>query len=83
MNRPAHRTHAPTNWVANPLGDVRQRMARALLGQAVSLVVNPKKITQGIVTDVLTGAEIPEIVVEGMRYKFNQILTTIPARLGQ
>ena len=82
MNYRAHRIDILSTGTPSSLGGVRQRIAKALLGQAVSLMVNPKKITQGIVTNVLIEADIPEIVVEGMRYKFNQILTACPAALG-
>ena len=81
MNRQTHRTNTSTNWMTNPLTDVRQRMAQALVGQAVSLV-DAKRIIRGIVTDVLAEADIPKIVVDGMGYNFNQVLTNVPVALS-
>jgi hypothetical protein len=54
-----------------------------MVGQAVSLVVDAKTIAHGVVTDVMAEAGIPEIVVDGMRYNFNQILTHVPAALSR
>ena len=82
MNRPTQQINATINWMNVPLNDVRQRMARALVGQAVSLVVDAKTIAHGIVTDVLAETDIPKVVVDGMRYNFNQILTNVPAALS-
>ena len=79
MKRPTHRINPPVNWIVSPLNGVRQRMAKALVGQAVSLVVDARTITHGIVTDVLAEPDVPQIVVGGMRYNFNQILTNVPA----
>jgi len=79
MNLDTHRTNTAGNWMTSM---VRRRMALALVGQAVSLVVNPRKIAHGIVTDVLTEADVPQIVVDGMNYSFNQILTHVPVPLS-
>ena len=68
-----------TQPVASSLDGVRNRMAQALVGQAVSLLVAPEIITKGVVTDVLAEADAPKIVVHGLKYNFNQILTSIPA----
>ena len=83
MNLDTHQTNTTRNRMTNELSIVRERMAWALVGQAVSLVVNPRKIARGIVTDVLAEPDIPQIVVNGMKYSFNQILTHVPAPLNQ
>ncbi len=83
MNHHTHRTDNSMNWMTGPLNSVRQRMAKALVGQAVSLVVTPQKITHGIVTDVLAETGIPLVVVDGATYNLNQVLTQVPAALGQ
>jgi len=62
----------------SPLGAVRQRMASALIGQAVTLAVDAKTVAHGIVSGVLTEKDSPKIVVDGARYNFNQILTHSP-----
>ncbi len=82
MTRPAYRTNIRENSFTAPINGVRQRMAEALVGQAVSLAVGPKKIAHGIVTSVLAEAGVPQIVVDGMRYNFNQVLTRVPAALS-
>ncbi len=82
MNRLMHQINIPTNRSTGLLASVRQRMAKALIGQAVSLMKDSKTIRHGIVTDVLAEAEVPQIIVDGARYNFNQILTNIPAALS-
>jgi len=82
MKRHKERTDISTNWMAGSLGMIRRRMAKALVGQAVSIAVDAKTIARGIVTDVLPEADIPEIVVEGTKYNLSQILTSTPAALS-
>ena len=62
---------------------VRKHLARALIGQAVDLLVDAHTIVHGIVSGVMTEAGIPKLVVDGTRYDLNQILTATPAFLGQ
>jgi len=62
-----------------PTDSVSDRLAKALVGQAVSLLVAPETITHGVVTDVLTEAGAPKIVVHGLQYPFSQVLTSVPA----
>ena len=72
-------TTVPQNRNMSRLNHIRQRMARALIGQVVSLTADRKTIVQGVVTDVLAEPEIPKIVVDGKGYNFDQILTHVPA----
>ena len=58
---------------------VRKHLARALVGQAVELLVDAHTIVHGIVTGVMTEAGTPKLVVGGTRYDLNQILTATPA----
>ena len=62
---------------------VRKHIARALVGQTVDLLVDAQTIVHGIVTGVMTEAGTPKLVVDGMRYDLNQILTAMPASLDQ
>ena len=73
------RTHISMTQLTDPADDVRSRMARALVGQAVSLLVAPEIIAKGVVTDVLPDVDAPKIVVHGSKYTFNQVLTSVPA----
>ena len=73
---------AARNLPTSRVNDVPTRIAMSLLGQAVSLLVDAKTITHGVVTGVLTDAEAPKIVVRGMRYDLGQILTTAPVAFG-
>jgi len=82
MIRPIHKTNGAGCLHANRLSDVHTRIAASLLGQAVSLLVDPKTTAHGIVTGVLTEADVPKIVVGGARYDLAQILTAAPASLG-
>ena len=58
---------------------VRKHLARALVGQAVDLLVDAHTIVHGVVTGVMTEAGMPKLVVAGTRYDLNQILTATPA----
>ena len=60
---------------------VRQHMAKALIGRAVDLRADPHTIVHGVVTEVLTEAGTPKLVVRGTRYDLGQILTAMPASL--
>ncbi len=62
---------------------LHRHLARALIGQSVELLVDAHTIVQGIVSGVLTEAGHPKLVVDGSRYELHQILTAIPATLGQ
>ena len=79
MNRLTHRVHTPNSRMTTQFTGIRQRMALALVGQAVSLAVDAKTIVHGIVTGVMAGVDVPEIVVNGTSYNYNQILTNVPA----
>ena len=63
---------------ARRFGELHHRIARSLIGRAVSLHVDAKTITHGIVTGVLNESGAPQIVVQGMLYNLEQILTSTP-----
>jgi hypothetical protein len=58
---------------------VRKNIARAMVGRSVDLFVDAQTVAHGVVTGVLTEAGMPKLVVDGMRYDLNQILTATPA----
>ena len=60
-------------------GAVRKNIARAMIGRTVDLLVDAQTIAHGVVTGVLTEAGMPKLVVGGMSYDLNQILTATPA----
>jgi hypothetical protein len=62
---------------------VRKHLARALIGQAVDLLVDAQTIVHGVVTDVMTEGGKPKLVVDGTGYDLSQIVTTMPASLDQ
>jgi len=64
------------------LRKIRSKMARAMIGQAVDLVADPKTIAHGVVSDVLLEAGMPKVVVDGTHYSLSQILTVTPPRLN-
>ena len=67
----------------NKSGVVRKHIARSLIGQAVELLVGSHTIVHGVVTNVMTEAGTPKLVVGGARYDLSQILTTMPASLDR
>ena len=62
---------------------VRKHLARALIGQAVDLLVDAQTIVHGVVTDVMTEGGKPKLVVDGTGYDLHQIVTAMPAALDQ
>jgi hypothetical protein len=82
MIQPVHKTKTVRRPMSARSGDVHTRIAMSLLGQAVSLLVDAKTVTHGIVTKVSNEANVPKIVVSGTRYDLAQILTAAPASLG-
>ena len=60
-------------------GVVRKHIARAMIGQTVDLLVDARTVAHGVVTGVMTEAGMPKLVVDGMHYDLNQILTATPA----
>lgn len=67
-----------SNRKARGFGSLRNRMAQSLVGRVVSLSVDAKTITHGVVTNVLNDTGIPQIVVQGNLFDLNQILTATP-----
>ena len=77
------RSFQPRNRAGSPGRLVRKHIARSLIGQAVELLTEANTIVHGVVTDVLTEAGTPKLVVAGTRYDLHQILTAVPATLDQ
>jgi hypothetical protein len=77
--------HSPNSTQINPRpgtfrsGVVRKNIARAMVGRTVNLLVNAQTVAHGVVSGVLTEAGMPKLVVDGMRYDLNQILTATPS----
>ena len=63
------------------IGTIRDHIARATIGSTVDLMVGTRTIIHGVVTGVFNDAGMPKIVVGGMLYDPNQILTVAPPRL--
>ena len=66
---------------ARRFGELHHRIAQSLIGRAVSLHIDAQTITHGIVTGVLNDTGAPQIVVQGMLYNLEQILTSTPGSL--
>lgn len=64
-----------------PAKVVRLEMANSMVGRTVSLMVNARKITRGIVAGVLVESGVPKIVVNGASYDTHQVLSSCPAFL--
>lgn len=71
-----------SNRKARGFGTLRNRIAQSLVGRVVSLNVDAKTVTHGIVTNVLNDTGIPQIVVQGNLFDLDQILTATPASFG-
>ncbi len=54
-------------------------MARALIGQSVSLRAPSKSIVHGRVIDVQMDFGVPRLLVAGAAYDLDQVLTSTPA----
>ena len=63
----------------NRFGGVRRNIARGMIGRTVDLLVDAQTVAHGVVTGVMTEAGMPKLVVDGMNYDLNQILTATPA----
>lgn len=61
---------------------VRHKIARAMVGSTVSLIINTKTIVHGVVRGVLSDAGIPKLLVNGDHYDLDQILTVCPPSLN-
>lgn len=66
------------SWQENPLGDVRQHLAEAMVGKAVDLL-SGRAVAHGIVSGVMLLAGNPKLLVNGRMYDLNQVLTATPA----
>jgi len=62
---------------------VRKHLAKAMIGQAVDLLVDTHTIVHGVVTGVMTDSGTPKLVVGGTSYDLNQILTATPVSLDR
>jgi len=62
---------------------VRKHIAKSLIGQTVELLVDAHTIVHGVVTAVMTDAGSPKLVVDGIGYDLNQILTATPSSVAQ
>lgn len=70
-----------SNRKAYRLSNLRDRIARSLVGRVVSLNVDAKTITHGVVTNVLNDTGVPRIVVQGGLFDLDQILIAGPVDL--
>ena len=61
------------------LGEIRKRMALAMVGHTVGLVSDDKTIAHGVVTEVLLESGMPKIVVDGAKHNLEEILTVTPS----
>ena len=57
---------------------VARRIAKSMLGRAVTIRVAGGETIHGIVTDVLAGRRKPRIIVGGLEYPVTQVLTAAP-----
>ena len=64
------------------LGAIRQEMALSLVGRAVNLLAGARRVTTGVVTGVLTEAGVTKLIVGGISYNLDQILTAVPPALN-
>ena len=60
------------------LNEVSGRLAKALIGRAVTLRVGERTVN-GVVTGTITGTGLPRLVVRGADYGLHQVLTVIPS----
>ncbi len=58
------------------------KLASALIGRTVDIVSSANSIAHGVVTGVLLDAGKPKLVVAGVPYDLNRVLTAIPTPLN-
>jgi hypothetical protein len=57
---------------------VTRRIAKSMLGRAVTIRLNNGETIHGIVTNVLAAGRKPKVVVGGLQYPMAQVLTAAP-----
>lgn len=75
----AQRIATASHHKVRRFGSLHNRIAQSLIGRVVSLHVDAKTITHGVVTNVLNDTGIAQIVVQGNLFDLEQILTATPA----
>jgi hypothetical protein len=65
-----------------PLDSIRRQMATRLIGRTVDVLSTAKTVAHGVVTGVLSEAGVDKLVVGGVEYHLNQLLTVTPASLN-
>lgn len=78
--RAMNRTGFPGN--RNRLSTIRHQLASTLVGQTVDLLADAKTIAHGVVTGVLNNSGVEKLIVGGMEYNLNQVLTVTPPALN-
>ena len=64
------------------LNRIRGKIANAMIGRAVDLLVSARRTRHGIVTAVDLASGVPKIIVAGLRYDLEQVLTVTPANMN-
>ncbi len=57
---------------------IRHHIACTLVGQTVDLLTGPEQIAHGVVSGVLNDAGVEKLIVDGIEYDMNQLLTATP-----
>ena len=60
------------------LNAARTEVANSMVGRTVSLMVDARRVTKGIVSGVLFESDVPKIVVNGASYDTRQVLSSWP-----
>jgi hypothetical protein len=76
MVRSLHPRIVSFRSVEDRLEDVRNSLARSMVGCTVDLLADSKTIAHGVVSGVLMIAGAPKIVVDGRTYDMDQVLTS-------
>ena len=71
-------TYAATSAAERKLKATRIDLANSMVGRTVSLMVDARHVTKGIVAGVLFEADAPKIVVNGTSYDPRQVLSSWP-----
>lgn len=64
------------------LGEIRKKIAGAMVGKTVNLMADARTIVRGMVAGVRVETGTPKIVVNGQGYDLNKILSVCPASLN-
>ncbi len=79
MISPPHAKNRIRPLFRDRLGEIQKDIASAMIGKTVSLMAGARGIAHGMVAGVMVETGTPKIIVNGRRYRLDQVLSVCPA----